>query len=140
MAYDTVTEETVYQTAGAPLPRVIDALWVSMLNDNFSDAYTNLRRVRSNFHSRRLRFSFFPAVLIGQTVTENGYALCDVVTCLSLKVAGVELPDEVRASLLSNLSTAEFQLSHGVNEKIQVGAVVGAFILARAMMTGTASK
>eukprot|EP01042_Synura_sphagnicola_P000809 gene809-897_t len=115
MAYDTVTEETVYQTAGAPLPRVIDALWVSMLNDNFSDAYTNLRR----------------------TVTENGYALCDVVTCLSLKVAGVELPDEVRASLLSNLSTAEFQLSHGVNEKIQVGAVVGAFILARAMMTGT---
>ena len=67
-------------------------------------------------------------------MTENGYALCDIVTCLSLKVASIELPAEVRALLLDRMSTIEYRLSHGVNEKIQVGSLVGAFILARGMM------
>ena len=44
-------------------------------------------------------------MFIGQTVTENDNALCDVVTCLLLKVASVELPEEVRASLLSSVFT-----------------------------------
>ena len=40
----------------------------------------------------------------------------------------------VIAHLLHKLSSVEFRLSHGVCERVQVGAVVGAFTVARSMM------
>ena len=56
-------------------------------------------------------------------------------TALSLLVARTELPDAVAAHLMDQLSTIEFRLSHGVSEKLQIGSLVGAFIVARKMMT-----
>lgn len=67
-----------------------------------------------------------------------GYAVCDIATELSLQVAGTELPDQVTAYLMDKLSNVEYRLSNGVSEKIQVGAMVGAFIIARSMLTTTA--
>eukprot|EP01041_Mallomonas_annulata_P004059 gene4060-8074_t len=112
MAYPNVNEETVYLTAGAPLPAKMDELFQSLMNDDFLTAYTNTM----------------------QTITEYGYALCDVVTCLSTRVASIELPDPVVALLLDRLSTLEYRLSHGLIEKLQAGALVGAFVLGRSMM------
>jgi hypothetical protein len=40
----------------------------------------------------------------------------------------------VMAHIIDKLSTVEFRLSHGVSERVQVGALVGAFIVARSMM------
>jgi DNA polymerase III delta prime subunit len=36
---------------------------------------------------------------------------------------------------MRRLSTFEYRLSHGVNEKLQLGALVGAFTIARSMMS-----
>jgi DNA polymerase III delta prime subunit len=46
----------------------------------------------------------------------------------------VEWLFQVSAYLMDALSTIEHRLSHGVNEKLQVGALVGAFTVARNMM------
>jgi hypothetical protein len=40
----------------------------------------------------------------------------------------------VMSHIIDKLSTVEFRLSHGVSEKVQVGALVGAFTVARSMM------
>jgi len=63
-----------------------------------------------------------------------GYALCDISTEMTALVMKVHLPDPVVAHLLSLLSRIEFRLSHGASEKIQLGALVGAFVTARGMM------
>jgi replication factor C subunit 3/5 len=68
-------------------------------------------------------------------VVEFGYAVCDITTELSLLVAGTELPDQVTAYLMDKLSNIEYRLANGVSEKLQIGALVGAFIVARAMLT-----
>jgi len=47
MAYPEVNQETVYLTAGAPLPSVIDGLLVCALNDNFNVAYNTFLKVQN---------------------------------------------------------------------------------------------
>jgi replication factor C subunit 3/5 len=56
------------------------------------------------------------------------------VTELSLLVAKLDLPDSVIGHLMDKLSLIEYRLSHGVSEKIQIGSLVGAFVVARNMM------
>lgn len=68
-------------------------------------------------------------------MTDFGYAVCDINTELSLLVTTTDFPDPVTAYLMDKLSTIEYRLSNGVSEKLQIGALVGAFIIARAMMT-----
>ncbi len=94
-----------------------------------------------------------------QHVKNSGYAVCDIVTELSKKVMLVDLPDPgsnsmfvhlycqmytdtisahfylvVMSHIIDKLSTVEFRLSHGVAEKVQIGALVGSFTVARNMM------
>jgi hypothetical protein len=47
----------------------------------------------------------------------------------------LDLPDAVMAHLLDRMSSIEHRLSHGVSDKIQLGGLVGAFVVARDMMT-----
>jgi hypothetical protein len=82
-------------------------------------------------HSRFLLFLTLPSP---QTVHDNGYALNDIVTELSLLVSKLDLPDIVIGHIIDKLSTLEYRLSHGVSDKIQIGALVGAFTVARNMM------
>ena len=70
-----------------------------------------------------------------QANTEFGYALCDIITEVARLVVGTELSPAVGAYLIDKLSTLEYRLSHGVSEKLQLGALVGAFVVARSMMT-----
>ena len=51
----------------------------------------------------------------------------------------LELPDAVLSLLLDRLSTVEYRLSHGASEKLQLGALVGAFVVGRHMMTPPSS-
>ena len=112
MAYPVVNEEVIYLTAGAAVPAVITKIFHSMLNDGFDVAYETLKKATYDF----------------------GYALVDINTSLSLKVAQTEFPDEVTTYLIDKLSNIEHRLSRGVSEKLQMGALVGAFIVARDMM------
>lgn len=113
MAYPVVNEEAVYLTAGAPMPVRVQECWRALLNDDFKTAYD----------------------IVLNTVVDFGYALCDVTAQLSLLVAATEFPDEITALLHDRLSTIEFRLSHGVSERLQIGSLVGVFVLARSMMT-----
>jgi replication factor C subunit 3/5 len=45
MAYPEVTEEAVYLTAGAAMPKVIDEMFRSLMNDGFETAYLKLQTV-----------------------------------------------------------------------------------------------
>jgi replication factor C subunit 3/5 len=118
MAYPQVTEESVYLTAGAALPSVIESIFQCLLNDNFQTAYDKIFKV----------------------ITDFGYALCDINTELSILLSKVVLPDSVIAHIVDKMSTIEYRLSHGVPEKIEVGALVGAFIVGREMMKNSIDK
>ena len=113
-------------TAGAVLPEKIQSILHSLLNSSFNECYSYLLTVCS---PRFLALSH-----LQQTVHDNGYALNDIVTELSLLVTKLDLPDIVVSHILDKLSTLEYRLSHGVSEKIQIGALVGAFTVARNMM------
>jgi len=113
MAYPEVSEESVYLTAGAAVPAVVESILTSLLNDSFDTAVGSLMTI----------------------ITEFGYALSDIVTELFAKVSLLVLPDKVIAHLIDRLSGIELRLSHGVNEKLQLGALVGSFVSARNMLT-----
>lgn len=113
MAYDNVTEDSVYLTAGAAMPSVIQRLFIALMNDSFQVAYNTLYKA----------------------ITEFGYAVCDITTELSLLLIATELPDQVAAYLMDKLSNIEYRLSNGVSERLQLGALVGAFVIARKMLT-----
>ncbi len=49
MAFPEVNEEVVYLTAGAAIPAVIEQTLQSLLNDDFSTAYSKLLRVIIHF-------------------------------------------------------------------------------------------
>lgn len=71
---------------------------------------------------------------------EFGYALSDIITEISKRVLLCDWPDEVLGFLTSKLSDIELRLSHGASEKLQLGALVGAFITARDMMTDKGTR
>ena len=70
-----------------------------------------------------------------QDTLNFGFALCDIITEISIRVAKIDLPDPVMAYIIDKLSCIEHRLSHGVSEKLQIGAFVGAFIVGRSMMS-----
>lgn len=51
-------------------------------------------------------------------------------------VAKKDFPNAAMAYLMDKLSNIEHRLSQGVSEKIQIGALIGAFIIVRQMMSG----
>eukprot|EP01038_Epipyxis_sp_PR26KG_P009764 gene9764-13135_t len=113
MAYPEVNQDTVYLTAGAAMPKIIETILLSLMNEPFAEAYNSLLKI----------------------ITDFGYAVCDIVTELSLRLSMLDIPNPVMAYIMDKLSTIEFRLSHGVSEKLQIGALVGAFTVAREMMT-----
>lgn len=87
MTCPEISEEVIYLTAGAAQPAVIEAMLQSLLTDTFNDAYDHIVRA----------------------LTEYGYALVDINTALSLKIAGTDLPDAVTVLLMDRLSNIEYR-------------------------------
>lgn len=46
LSYEEVDEEVVYLTAGAAVPRVIEHMFQSLMNDSFLQAYNTINQVR----------------------------------------------------------------------------------------------
>jgi len=63
-------------------------------------------------------------------------ALTDIVAEVNKVILTRHLPDQGMAFILDKLSNIELRLSHGGNEKLQLGALVGAFVCLREKMSG----
>lgn len=117
-AYPAIDEKEVYLCAGAAMPKVMEELFHSLLNESFDEGYQKITRA----------------------ITELGYALIDIATALSSLVLETQFPPPIHAHILDKLSNVEYALSHGCNEKLQIGALVGAFSVARDMLSVYSKK
>lgn len=110
MAYSQVSDENVYLCTGNPSPGDIENVLKSLLNDSFEDA--------------------FVSTWIMQKV--KGFALSDILSEIQMLVTKLEdLPDSALCFLLKHLADIEYNLSQEGSEKLQTGAFVGTFQIAR---------
>jgi len=117
MAFPRVDEQAVYATAGQPRPQdVADALrW--LLNESFGEAMKRLQRLQ----------------------VEKGVALADIVRELQPWVFRIEsLPAATRVDLIEALADTEHRLAYGTSERLQLGALVGAFQTAKGAVAAAA--
>jgi len=112
MAFDEVSEDTVYTCVGHPLRSDIVNIVTWSLNESFSIAYANIDKLR----------------------TMKGLSLQDIITEVHLYIHRIELPAEVRIHLLIKLSELEQRLMSGTNERIQLGSFLSAFQITRDMI------
>uniref|UniRef100_A0ABM5F1Z9 Replication factor C subunit 5 n=1 Tax=Pogona vitticeps TaxID=103695 RepID=A0ABM5F1Z9_9SAUR len=116
MAFGKVTEATVYTCTGQPLRSDIANILDWMLNQDFTTAYHNIMELK----------------------TLKGLALHDILTEIHLFIHRVDFPPSVRIQLLIKLADIEYRLAAGTSEKIQLGALVGAFQVTRDLIAAEA--
>ncbi|VEU44848.1 unnamed protein product [Pseudo-nitzschia multistriata] len=106
-----VDEIAVYTTSGSPLPKDIDEILASLLNDSFRDSCNK----------------------ISEMCTTNGYALADILKQLTLKLCAMKGLDSIPLGrLLDGMSQVECRLAmSGIEEKIQTASLVGVFVETR---------
>jgi len=114
MACSVVNEENVYSCTGNPLPKDIQNVLQWMLNEDFTQAFNKVRTIQ----------------------TDKGLALQDIIRDIHVYLSHMELHDDVLIDLYSKLADIEYRLSKGASDKVQLGAVVGAFQVARNAITG----
>ncbi len=108
-AADVVDEEVVYECTGNPRPGDIRAIVEWMVQLGFSEAYRKTERLRAL----------------------KGLAVADLLTEVHSYALQLDLNADVRIELLRQLAEAEFRLSMGGSEKLNLGAIVGAFTQTR---------
>ncbi|KAI9028653.1 P-loop containing nucleoside triphosphate hydrolase protein [Hyaloraphidium curvatum] len=107
-AYGTVGEREVYMCTGNPLPEDIQRIIEWMMGDEISLAYSRIQNLK----------------------VERGYALADILTEVHEFVHGLEMPPNCRVFVLDRMAEIEHRLNTGCTEKIQLGALIGAFSIA----------
>uniref|UniRef100_A0A8C5DP02 Activator 1 subunit 5 n=1 Tax=Gouania willdenowi TaxID=441366 RepID=A0A8C5DP02_GOUWI len=119
MAYDKVSEETVYTCTGHPLRSDIANILDWCLNQDFTTAYKQILQLK----------------------TLKGLALNDILTDIHLLVHRVDFPPAVRIELLIKLADIEYvhRLASGTSEKIQLSSMVAAFQAVRDLVVNEAS-
>eukprot|EP01126_Amoeba_proteus_P027107 TRINITY_DN2687_c0_g1_i5.p1 TRINITY_DN2687_c0_g1~~TRINITY_DN2687_c0_g1_i5.p1 ORF type:complete len:123 (-),score=24.49 TRINITY_DN2687_c0_g1_i5:214-582(-) len=109
MAFDVVNEVNVYLCTGNPLPQTIQNITKWMLNKDYQEAYEKVSSVQ----------------------IEQGLALQDILRDVNTYLLAMRLNDDVLIDLYKKLSEIEYRLDMGANDKIQLGALISAFQLAR---------
>jgi len=112
MAYPLVNEEAVYLCTGNPLPRDIESILDNLLNQNFEAAFAFIQMMQTN----------------------KGVSLADVITYLHELLFRLKLPPKILSYLLDKLSDIEYRLAGGASDRLQLGALVGAFQIAKEMI------
>lgn len=69
----------------------------------------------------------------------QGFALADIIRELHALVMRVGMPQPARASLIEAMADVEASLAIGSNERLQLGALVGAFAVAREAVVAAAT-
>lgn len=116
MACPQVTEEAVYLCTGSPMPKDIEQMAYWLLNEPFAKAYN----------------------LIAELKTKKGLALVDVIRELHPFVFSINMPPAIRVQLVNSLADIEYRLAFGPSEKLQLGAMIGAFTHARIALVAAA--
>jgi len=104
-----IDEEEIYQCTGQPLPSDLQSIFEMLLNKRFQYSVDKISKLS----------------------TVKGLALQDIITEVHRKVLLYDFSEEVRIMLIDKLSDIEHRLSAGTSEKLNLGALVGAFHLAR---------
>ena len=118
MAFDVVNEDNVYTCVGHPLKSDITNMVNWMLNESFSLAYKNILELK----------------------TLKGLSLQDIITETHLFVHRLDLPQSIRIHLIVKLAEIEQRLLGGDSEKIQLGALIASFQIARDMVKKEATS
>ena len=133
MAFDKVSEYTVYRCTGHPQRQDITNVVNWALNEDFSTAYKNIQTLKTSEGKER----FFCPICTRQTVTIitlSGLSLQDILTEVHLYVHRLVLPAAVKITLLAKMAELEARLMGGSSEKIQLGGFLAAFHKAREMI------
>eukprot|EP00877_Chromochloris_zofingiensis_P001247 jgi/Chrzof1/11122/Cz05g24170.t1 len=110
MAFDEVDEDAVYLCTGNPLPADIESAVYWLFNDDFNTAFDRVLGLQLN----------------------KGVALVDIVRELHPWMFKIEsLPVKTRIELVEKLADIEHRLAVGTSERLQLGALIAAFSLAR---------
>jgi replication factor C subunit 3/5 len=110
MAFDEVNENNVYQCCGQPLKSDIETILKWLLSSNVSENFKRLLAIQA----------------------EKGLALQDMLTRIHPFVHKFKFSSKIKAELLAKMANIEYNLSAGGSEKLQTGALVGAFQTAAA--------
>jgi replication factor C subunit 3/5 len=109
---DQVDEEAVYSCTGNPLPADMHTIVQHMLNMDIATCFEKITAMK----------------------TEKGYALQDIITNVHIMLTRIKLHNSARISLYKALADIEARLAAGSSEKLQLSAMISAFILVRANM------
>lgn len=109
---DLIDEESVYSCTGNPLPSDIRTMVECMFNMDIRTCFERISTMK----------------------TEKGYALQDIVTNVHAVLTALKLDNECRITLYKALADIEYKLAAGSSEKLQLTAMISAFVLARANM------
>uniref|UniRef100_A0AAF5PQN6 Activator 1 subunit 5 n=3 Tax=Wuchereria bancrofti TaxID=6293 RepID=A0AAF5PQN6_WUCBA len=106
MAFKTVDERNVYRCLGYPLPTDVEKIVKILLNDSMEDAYTRIEEIRN----------------------ERAFALSDILNSMHDFIFRLVVPPELLSRLLICMADIEYHLSQGCSDRLQLGALIGAFI------------
>ena len=71
--------------------------------------------------------------------SNQGFALADIIRELHALVVRVGMPQAARAALIEAMADVEAALATGANDRLQLGALVGAFAVAREAVVAAAT-
>jgi replication factor C subunit 3/5 len=109
LAASSVDAAAVYSCTGNPTPADVEAAASSLLNSDVAAAVGAVEGMQAH----------------------QGFALTDIVRALHPLVARLAMPQPARADLLAAMADCEAALAAGVSERLQLGALAGAFAVAR---------
>ena len=109
LASPTVDAASVYSCTGNPTPADVETAASSLLNADVAAAVGAVEGMQAH----------------------QGFALADIVRALHPLVVRLAMPQRARADLLIAMSDVEAALAGGASEKLQLGALAGAFAVAR---------
>jgi len=108
-AYGKVTEENVYLCTGKPLPSDIQAIVNILLNGTFSETFQEIQSMQKL----------------------KGLSLVDIIGRVHENIVRVNMPPSILAYVLDELSNIEYRLAFGTSDRLQLGALVAVFQIAK---------
>ena len=119
LAFASVNEINVYACTGNPLPSDIRSILTVLLNAPLPNAYKHIQEMQ----------------------TEKGLSLVDIVGYLHEQLMLMtSMPPRALIYVMEKLADAEYRLSVGSSEKLQLAAVVGIFANTRMLLVADGNK
>ncbi|EFN56281.1 hypothetical protein CHLNCDRAFT_145161 [Chlorella variabilis] len=109
MSAGEVTGDSAYATAGKPLPQDIERCAQWLLNEPLGEAFQHMLDLQ----------------------LQKGVALVDILQQLHPFVFRIGMPPPVRIQLVSKMADIEHRLAYGTSDRLQLGALCGAFAEAK---------